>query len=254
MKNIFKISTVLLALIFFFTAVFRINAQEQQAATGYYDKLDSLEDVMVEYHKYINNTFNDYTKKMLAAIEKNPDDPNGKALETPEQCLKNPQNYSTYCVAVNLLGDHKNPEAKGYLNYKLALENRQNKVFDSAKERDAWNKWIEVTTCLGLPDSVCSRKEKQELSRDAQAIYQSQQIMIRSARLEAIDREILTAKTALDKTLAAYDQLRIAWPMHKQYQRIFDGLVTYRDKLSQLREQTDQFPSAFVDVTTLKCL
>ncbi len=136
------------------------------------------------------------------------------------------------------------------MNYKKALETRRNLIFDTAAERDAYNKFIAAVTCAGVPGAICDEKAQTE---KIESIYQTQKILSISDRTRAIDREIGVAKVALDKTLAAYDQLRLTFPMHNTYRQIFNELVDYRDKLIDLREQTDELPSHFVDVTTMKC-
>lgn len=226
--------------------IFQLKAQ--QSNLNFYDSQASLEDVMGQYHQYVNDTFNVYTKKMMNSLNENPNDPNGVPPEKPEQCQNLPPNstgdanfnFSTFCLAVNLLGDTSQPNNQGYLNYKAALLVRKNEVFDP-QEKDAWNKYIESVT-LG-----------KENTQKAQQAYQVEKLLTVSGRIEAVDREIKTSKTALDKTLAAYDQLRMAWPMHQQYVRIFNALTTYRDNLVDLRQQTDTFPSRFVDMTSNKC-
>lgn len=222
-----------------------------------------LEQVMTDYHKYVNDTFNTYIKKMLVENQKNPQDPNGKppqpadpngapltSEEAEKVCLDKPENYSTYCLAVRLLGNVDDPKQKGYLNYKKALETRRNFIFDTAAEKDAYNKFITAVTCAGVPGAICDEGKQTE---KVQAVYQTQKLLSISSRTEAIDHEIEVSKNALNKTLAAYDQLRVTFPMHLAYRKIFDELINYRDQLVQLRDQTDHFPSRFVDVATLKC-
>lgn len=257
-KHFFTISLVLSGMFFAFMLATVVSTKAQESQQDPYDdqKL-GLEDVMVEYHKYVNETFNENTKKMLVA---KPDDLNGKAFDMTkkppvpfddEACEKHPENFSTFCVAARLLGGKSGQ--KGYLNYKKALEKRRNAVFDTAAEKDAWNKWIETTTCLGVVDSICDKQKEEQINDTYKGIYQAQKIMEVSGRMEAINREISAAKEALDQSLSSYDQLRLAWPMHQQYKNIFNALVDYRDKLIEVRHQTDQFPSRFIDVTTAKC-
>lgn len=249
---------ILLAALFMTFSIVQLKAAESKKSV-YDDPNLPLEDVMVKYHTYVNDTFNDSTKKMLTALEKKPNDLNGQPFfdekrEKPysaDDCLKHPENYSTFCLATRLIGGDEG--GRGYLNYKKALENRQDQLFDTATEKDAWNKWIEATTCAGITTEVCNEKKKEQLNQKFQGVYQSQKALEVSGRLDAINREIIASKEALDKTLAAYDQLRWAWPLHRQYKSIFEALVTYRDKLIEVRGQTDQYPSRFVDVTTAKC-
>ncbi len=237
---------------FMFFQVVILKAAESQK-NPYLDDQVSLEDVMKNYHKHVNDTFNLYIKKMLTENQKNPDDPNGKAPQTnnPEMdCLKNNANYSTYCLAVRLLGDDKTAKDQGYLSYKKALLARRDQIFDTAKEKDLYQKFIEATSCAGKSPTSC---DAEKVNASTQNIYQTQKLLEISDRTRAIDHEITLSKDVLDKTLAAYDQLRMAFPMHLAYRKIFNQLVDYRSKLVELRDQTDDFPAHFVDVATLKC-
>lgn len=75
-----------------------------------------------------------------------------------------------------------------------------------------------------------------------------------SQRAKFVQEEVARAKAALDQTLDAYGQLKIAWQMHVQYMDIFSELVKYRDHLVDVRKQTDTFPFKFIDATSTKCL
>ncbi len=257
MKNKILI-TGFIALVISLTTM-TLTSSAKQAAVAYYDdETKSLQQIMVEYHKYINDSVNASIKTMLTAIDANPVDQNGHALENADACKKHPENFSTFCLAARLLGDGADPANRGFMNYKNALVNRQDKLFDTAGEKDAYSKALETLNCAGLPDAICGNKpnsflNESEKSQQIQKSYTVQKAAYVSSRMDAINREIPAAKQALDKTLAAYDQLRLAWPMHKQYVNIYKALTTYRDKLAELRSQTDTFPSRFIDVTTTKC-
>lgn len=73
-------------------------------------------------------------------------------------------------------------------------------------------------------------------------------------KVEFIDQEVQRAKDALDKTLDAYSQMRMAWKLHVKYMDNFAELVKYRDYLVSIRKKTDTFPFKFIDATTTKCL
>ena len=73
-------------------------------------------------------------------------------------------------------------------------------------------------------------------------------------RVKFIDEEEARAKTALDQTLDAYNQLRWAWQLHTRYMDIFSELVKYRDHIVALRKNTDYLPMKFIDATTTKCI
>ncbi len=250
--------TICLALILILTGVmiFSVIKSKALSAVITYNPYDpatlSTSEIISKYHKNINAAFNNYTKLMIKG-QKDPSDPNGKAL-TASECFVHPENYSTYCVAVNLLGANSNecvnkdnapqdlqlPEdykvfcelgetalaQQGYLNFKASLEKKRDLALDSAANKNTADLALESITSITANLAIRQRN---------------------------IDDEIPAAKEALDQTLSAYDQLRTAWPMHQQYKEIYKNLETYRDDLVNVRQQTDTFPSKFIDVTTTQC-
>lgn len=174
----------------------------------------SVSDIVDKYHEDMNEAFNRYTKMMLAEQAKDPNDVNGKPLATSQACLDpaNVKNYSTYCVAVNLL--------QRYDNFRMALEGKRNLIAETKGEL-----FVDSLTAI-----------RKIVSRNT-----------------SVDEQINIAKKTLDQTLSAYDQLRLAWPLHQKYIQIYKDLETFRDNLVKVRQQTDVYPAKFVDVTTSKC-
>jgi hypothetical protein len=245
-----------------------------------YDNPDlNMDDIVTLYHTNMNDAFNNYIKMMMKNLEKNPDDPNGKPYKedgtpfTVEDCLDpaNSKNYSTFCVAVNLVGGNtdncniptppptivlpsdmqklcsldKNALAlKGYLNFSAAMKKRTTQIFKTSQEKSAY---VDAMTCLG---GVCDQETKDK----AQVTYQTQKALEVSADLNFANQEIKFAKNTLDQTLSAYDQLRVAWPIHKKYIEIYADLEKYRDKIVEIRHQTDLYPKKFIDLTTTACI
>ena len=259
---IFGISALgLLTAVMVFSAVFPRHARgETQEATipvdicstfgsdnQYMNQDLDTEGVMSLYHETINTKFNEYIKKMLegqkSAAEANQPDPNNKppALEEGQICDEN--NYSTYCVAENLLSNG----TYGYMAYVKALNCRRYSLFESTKQRTAWEDYSEamITGTPWTPEDEAEAQFVQSL--------QGQRALEVSARLDAIKTEIPTSKQALDKTLSAYDELKTAWPMHQRYSQVYASLVKYRDKLVEIRHQIEEFPGKFIDATTTKC-
>ncbi len=274
------ISLSLLILIFvgMSALVVRTKAQEASSLNPYDDPNLDVDGVISLYHNNMNTTFNNYITLMMTNIDKNPDDPEGKAVDqdgnplTASQCMDDPNNYSTFCVAVNTLGgnidncvapslDIPLPEdmqklcslgsdatpLKGYLNFVAALKRRSNQIFQTTQQK---SDYIDAMTCLGLPNSVCDQQTKDK----AQTYYQTSVALQVSADLTKIQDEISKAKDTLDQTLSAYDQLKVAWPIHKKYVQVYADLEKYRDKIVDIRHQTDVFPSKFIDMTTTACL
>lgn len=74
-----------------------------------------------------------------------------------------------------------------------------------------------------------------------------------STRNENINRELEEAKRVLEATVSAYNEYRLAYPMHKKYQQIAANLVLYRSALNEINRQLVTWPVEFVDATTHKC-
>jgi len=252
-KHSLKISLSLAAAFALFMAVSAITGYAQTPAAGkpvdfcavefkslktgktirpiFNDPALDTEAVMVLYHKNINTTFNQYIVKMIEAeseaVKTGKINPDGRApapvsADNPQvlkDCPADGSNFSTYCVAQRLLTD----ETGGYFAYQRALDCRRGQLFDS------------------------SQKGKDTYASQGQAA------LMMSARLDAIAREKTSAKRALDQTLSAYNELRTAWPMHKKYIQIYESLIKYRDKMVEIRNQVEEFPSKFIDASTTKC-
>lgn len=206
----------------------------------YADENKGLEQVIGEYHENMNNAFNDYILKMLEEQEKasksNTPDPNSKAPENGD-CTDLDDNYSTYCVAKNLLSNG----TSGYMEYLRAMDCRKNQFFDTGTEEDYYNEYQKFMI-IG-----------EDYEEDTDTIYQTQKALEMSARLEAVKREIDSAKQTLDVTLATYDELKTAWAMHNRYIEIYESLVKYRDKMVEIRHQIEEFPAKFINATTTMC-
>lgn len=202
------------------------------------------EEIITLYHQTINEKFNQKITLMLRSESNaaksgkiNPEGfPPGKNPQgLPEVCSEN--NYSAYCVAENML---KNP-GYGYMAYRKALMCRSFSLFETGKQQGIWENYVKGT--------VIGEQNEQE----ALDIYQSQKAITLNARAEAIDAEINNAKTVLDQTLSAYNELRTAWFMHQKYRELYNNLLQYRDKFVEIRHQVEQFSGKFIDATTTKC-
>ncbi|MEK7672245.1 MAG: hypothetical protein AAB373_00015 [Patescibacteria group bacterium] len=67
---------------------------------------------------------------------------------------------------------------------------------------------------------------------------------------EKIDEEIAKAKVVMEATVAAYNEYRLAYPVHKKYQLIATDLIKYKLALKDIRKQVTQFPIEFIDATS----
>lgn len=283
MKKHYFIASVIFCLLFMIgmatTAVISYAQNTGATTNPWYNDNLSTNEIIATYHTNANESMNRYIRLMMKGLATNPDDPNGKPLASAAECQdpKNSRNYSTFCVAANLLGGNSDdclnkaklsPDyqkfcelpataqaLKGYLNYRAALEKKQNKIFQTAGEETLWRDYVTATAnCASGPLAVgCTPEQTKIAESNADAVYLSQKGLSASASIDTINKEISASKEVLDQAIAAYDELRTAWPMHQSYIAVYKELETYRDNLVKVRQQTDQFPSKFIDLTTTMC-
>ncbi|MBN1494322.1 hypothetical protein JW911_01140 [Candidatus Peregrinibacteria bacterium] len=74
------------------------------------------------------------------------------------------------------------------------------------------------------------------------------------AAINEIDSELARAKTALDAALATYNELRIMYPMHLQFEEMIKNLTEYNKKIIEFRKNAEKLPPSFVDSTTSQCV
>lgn len=72
-------------------------------------------------------------------------------------------------------------------------------------------------------------------------------------RAEQSKREAQEAKAVLEATVAAYNEFRLAYPMHIKYQEILKQLTKYKLVLKDIRLRAAEFPVRFVDASTSQC-
>lgn len=203
-----------------------------------------------------------------------------------------PKNHP-FCVAMTLLGVAPNravdydwkrlqeiePLKYSYFCYKSALELKKDAIFDSTPQAALQKCGTEfgdeeICDLKARIDSEKDPNKKAELQlqmdntlsgqnwwgeRGAAGLSSMTATLVdltgsTGKRVQFIQEEIARSKVALDQTLDAYGQLKIAWQMHVQYKEIFLELVKYRDYLVDVRKQTDTFPFKFIDATSTKCL
>jgi len=311
MKNrALTISFVFLGIVFLsLTAcVLYSKAQAINDPNPYDDPNLSLDDMISLYHTNINNAFNNYFSKLMTSISTDPKqksptpypgDPGTegsafKADKTPltaADCFADPNNYSTFCVSVNLLGANsdncaaynsgklQNPSdglgafcrlgsgalpLQGYFNFIAALQKRSSTVFDTSSQQQGWTqnfcKLFFGSVPAAQAPAYCTKAQAgtqigtQGGAQNLPLTGQNGVIANATARKKMIDEQVEFAKQALDQTLSAYDQVTFAWPIHLKYVQIYADLETYRDKLVDVRHQTDLFPKKFIDLTTTSCL
>ncbi len=70
---------------------------------------------------------------------------------------------------------------------------------------------------------------------------------------DEINKESQEAKAVMEATVAAYNEFRLAYPMHIKYQEILKQLTKYKLILKDVRLNIAKFPVRFVDASTSKC-
>jgi len=190
------------------------------------------ENVISEYHDEMNDMFN---KKIAAMVKilKNPEGVNDPNLESPcgaadfqedggvkkcEQiCRNNSGNVSTYCVSVEAMDM--------YMKYIFHL----NKIRKAIGFESVWSAEMKLTPVTDLAYQLLLKRE------------------------EAIDKDIEISRRVLEATLTSYNEFMTAFPVHTRYQTVIKNLIKYKNKLKDVREQIQKFPSTFIDTTGTKC-
>lgn len=199
---------------------------------------------------------------------------------TPEKYAQLASKYSSF---TSLIKDQQQLKTS-YFCFKAALETKKEDISDGTvlgifqkcdldsdfktannicKLRDQWLKETspELKSNLGqqilkaFTSASSSSITAQEITDALNGTMSIEKTVAKTAdRLDFVAKETGRAKQALDQTLAAYGQVRMAWQIHVKYLNVFSSLVIYRDKLVDIRKQIENFPGKFVDATTTRCL
>lgn len=190
----------------------------QTLANNPYDKnLQGLQAAIALYHKNVNDLFNAKMKLLIKrkGTDALPYNQNGDL--NPEGC--DDQNVTTFCLSVAAL-DY-------FEDFEVAMAKRAKRF---------WNE-----------------EEVEENVNDPKSTSINDILITQSLRAEAISQELKIAEIALDRSLAAYNELRVAYPIHKQYEQIIVDLTKYRDALADVRDEIELYPSKLLDASTPSC-
>lgn len=199
---------------------YTIYAQEDYTFedAGFFDLTMSL------YHAGMNSYFNERMAKLVDFLEDdeiNPfEDEKFKAPESYEDCDED--NVSSFCVAVFALDI--------YIAYVEKLES--------------------------LKSIVETRTEEQlEASGEDYLIFENSALLFgyTSEKNQKIDEEIVDAKMVMEATVAAYNEFRLAYPLHKEYHKTITNLAFYQRYLTKVYRQAREFPLRFIDSTSSQC-
>lgn len=216
-KHIIGFSLTILSLLSVYVPymVFASDAQEKTYENPDYP----FALIKSSYHETMNDLFNEKIFKLNKILEKENfyEDEN---LNVPEGINSEnfeekcgEDNVSTYCVSMIGLKIHKK-----YLN-------TLSQLFEQIPARD---------------------QEEDEL--DLYSVY----FATSSQNLE-IKNEINDSKKVFLSTLSAYNEYKLAYPVHKKNIEIIKTLTNLRKSVSHLRKIVDMLPSKFIDATSAYC-
>lgn len=75
----------------------------------------------------------------------------------------------------------------------------------------------------------------------------------KTSRDVMIDKEYEQARTVMESTIGAYDEFRMAYPTHKKYVSVLNGMIKYKIALAKIKNQILKFPGKFIDATSAEC-
>lgn len=172
-------------------------------------------DVTTNYHFEMNAFFNTKLEKLVEMIDEDEEFFNDVDFKVPSGA--NPDNYSEKCSEDNVSSYCVSMQAlEIYLNYVNTLNGLKGTVPKGASTLDEAFNYV---------------------------AYRDQEM----------DEEVEEARMVMEATIAAYDEFKMAYPMHKQYELIIRNLVKYKLELKKVRYQVARFPEKFIDATSSDC-
>lgn len=136
----------------------------------------------------------------------------------------------------------------------------QNPDFNTPKEGEECKETNVSTYCvaMGATDMYTDLlktldKMGQTIKKEDGAISPDEVLIATNQRDNDIAEVIEESELVLDATLAAYNEFRLAYPMHKQYEIVMTNLINYRKTLESLRNDVTKFPSKFIDSSSSYC-
>ncbi|MBT7736273.1 hypothetical protein HN709_01165 [Candidatus Peregrinibacteria bacterium] len=72
-------------------------------------------------------------------------------------------------------------------------------------------------------------------------------------RNDAIEDEADNARRVMEATVKAYDEFRMAYPVHKKFEETIKNLTKYKLLLKDVRNEASHFPEEFIDTTSKDC-
>ncbi|MBD3330144.1 hypothetical protein GF354_01280 [Candidatus Peregrinibacteria bacterium] len=210
---------------------YTIFAQENEEAPNpafeeFTDPSREFVHIKISYHEAMNDFFNAKIEEMVSILE-NPafykDKSSMARLNAPtdeEECKED--NLSTYCVSMQGL--------EMFLAYVETLEIVRGQLISDMENETEWI-WLYDDELESMDSLLMAHARKNQL----------------------IDEEISKAQQVLEATLGAYNEFRLAYPMHIKYENIISDLRKYRKALEIMREDIARFPGKFIDASSATC-
>ena len=187
-----------------------------------YRGMESLDEMILAFHKNMNDTTNDYIERLLASEK-----PNVLYPASDEDC-KMGSNLSTYCLAVVL--------NENLLAFETVLLERKDTLAELEDLASA-----EAETEEG-EDASSDRPD----TLDTALQFANQQALV-------VVEQMQNAEDTLDLTLAVYNQIQIVWPLHVELEDFRANLEGFRDSLADVRDVIEGYPGKFNGASTAQC-
>lgn len=251
---------------------------ERLSATYYNPEEVDLSDAIHLYHTRITDYFN---KKILLFLLKDQDT---RVIDTVPELSDDGRtreqactefNISTYCVSMGALDEYlayvkylegqkeyfqglserEQQSRENQQDVQEFLQERRQKILEQNREReerglpslDVDAQMETIRQSLGLPANDGPGVPILRTLPIGAAVFSA------ANRLATIQNELVNSKRALDATVSAYHEFRMAYPLHIEYANIIERIKIFRDNLAALRREIEQFPAKFIDASSPDC-
>lgn len=171
------------------------------------------------YHSEINNYFNDKFNKLHSLVKKDPHFYKAKEFKVPKKDENQNEPDASQCDEENLS------------TYCISM--------------GALNIYMDYVDILDALSSTLANETKQ--------VNLENVLFHTKERNEKIALEYDQARNAMESTIAAFNEYKLAYPMHVKYQKVIEELLKYKLLLKDLRIEVQEFPVRFIDATTSRC-
>ena len=183
----------------------------------YYAQSSEAYELIDAYHNSMNKFFNEKIKKLHGILK-------------DENFHENPAFAS--------------PSGLTAVNYPENKDKCEGNVSTFCVGMEALDLYIEYVKALEYKREILPGGEYK--SRPDLIAKWSQQ----NAELQGEDE--IAEKTML-AAVAAYDEYRLAFPIHQKFETLIGSLIQYRIQLGKIRKEASEFPLRFVDATSDSC-